>query len=118
MNHLACNSHVFQRHVLTAAHCCDDHEARELRVVAGEHDLNSEDGLEQAVRVDEIQMHQDYNPDTIENDLCVLTLREELEFNRYYRAQIEVYPFMQLCPQLYVGPIMLSTRTVIVAVRA
>ena len=73
----------FQRHILTAAHCCDNHEARELRIVAGEHDLNSDDGLEQAARVDAIRMHEKYDRDTIENDICILTLREELKFNRY-----------------------------------
>ena len=77
------NGSVFQRHILTAAHCCDNHEARELRVVAGEHDLNSEDGLEQAARVDAIRMHERYDRDTIENDLCILTLREELQFDRF-----------------------------------
>ena len=45
--------------------------------------MNSDDGLEQAARVDAIRMHEKYDRDTIENDICILTLREELKFNRY-----------------------------------
>jgi elastase-1 len=72
----------FQNDVLTAAHCCDGFDASDFTVVAGDHNLVNNEGTEQRVGVDKIVIHEDYNSDTIKNDICILKLKSDLELNR------------------------------------
>lgn len=65
--------------ILTAAHCI----RRRLFIRAGEHDLLSEEGSEQEVRVAEIFVHPDYDAETVDNDIALLRLRTPLKLNKY-----------------------------------
>lgn len=72
--------------IVTAAHCCDGQTAKELHVVAGDHNIKTEEGTEQVRNVKHIKMHPDYNSHTIENDICLLELEEPLEMNENVQA--------------------------------
>ena len=46
-----------------------------LRVVAGEHSLSEDSGLEQYRKVDSFSMHPRYNPGTFEDDISLIFVR-------------------------------------------
>ena len=46
----------------------------QVKVVAGEHDLFADEGFEQEAGVARAVMHQEYDPYTFENDICLLSL--------------------------------------------
>lgn len=65
--------------VLTAAHCV----RRRLYIRAGEHDLVSEEGSEQEVRVDKYFTHPDYDAEIVDSDIALLRLRKPLKMTKY-----------------------------------
>lgn len=65
--------------VLTAAHCI----RKRLLVIAGEHDLMSNEGTEQESRVLETFPHPDYNEKTVNNDVALLRLKHPFNFNQH-----------------------------------
>ncbi len=68
--------------VATAAHCVDGYTAEELSVVLGEHHRSvDEGGREVLVRPERIEVHPLFDYFTYENDLAVVTLKEEVEVN-------------------------------------
>lgn len=67
--------------IITAAHCCDGQNAKELHVVAGDHNIKKDEGTEQVRNVKTITIHPDYNSRTIRNDICLLELDEPLTIN-------------------------------------
>jgi secreted trypsin-like serine protease len=64
--------------VVTAAHCVEGTNRRNLRVVAGEHNRNTNEGVEQFVNVARIVRHPQYSPATLENDIALLELSSQL----------------------------------------
>ena len=69
--------------IVTAAHCCDGQSASELKVVAGDHNLEMDEGTEQVVDVSDIIMHPRYSASTITNDICILKLESSMDMNSY-----------------------------------
>lgn len=65
--------------VLTAAHCV----RRRLYIRSGEHDLLLDEGSEQQIRVREIYVHPDYDPETVDNDIALLQLRSPLKMTKF-----------------------------------
>lgn len=65
------------KHILTAAQCVDDQEANRLRVRVGS-TMHASGG--KLLKVAKIILHTDYNAKTLENDIAVLRLQENLEF--------------------------------------
>jgi len=55
--------------------------ASELRIVAGEHNLQAASGDEQVIAVKTINSHPDYNSGTYDNDIAILELDSALTFN-------------------------------------
>ncbi|KAH9495642.1 Ovochymase-1 [Bulinus truncatus] len=74
-------------HVLTAAHCFDRIEDNEptLEVLAGRYlyDLNVPENGNQRVRVKSYHRHEQYNLQSIANDIALLTLATPLVFNTF-----------------------------------
>merc|ERR1711971_779778 len=72
---------VNKKFVLTAAHCWDSRFTN-LRVIVGEHNLC--DGLTneggKVIKVKTATLHPNYNKQTMDNDIAVLELAEELTF--------------------------------------
>ncbi|ELT94885.1 hypothetical protein CAPTEDRAFT_19592 [Capitella teleta] len=72
---------ISSRHVLTAAHCTSGRQAGSIVVGLGEHNrLNpGEEFIDAAVA--EIRQHPDYRPLTIQNDVSLLVLADEITFS-------------------------------------
>ncbi|KAF5290668.1 hypothetical protein FQR65_LT01958 [Abscondita terminalis] len=70
-NHTCGGSIATNYLIVTAAHCVDGRPAEDFAVVAGSNKLN-QDGL--WVRISAIDMHMEWNPNTVANDVAVITL--------------------------------------------
>merc|ERR1712210_345581 len=71
---------VNKKFVVTAAHCWDSRFTN-LRVIVGEHSIC--DGINEGGKVINVKkgtMHPNYNKKTMDNDIAVLELSEELTF--------------------------------------
>merc|ERR1712117_278502 len=71
---------VNKKFVITAAHCYNS-MFTDLRVIVGEHNLC--DGVNEGgkvVKVKKITLHPDYNSRTVDNDIALLELAEDLTF--------------------------------------
>jgi len=79
--HICGGSILSQNKIATAAHCCDGQSASSLRVVAGAHDIGSNEASQQVMSVSRIVMHPSYNGNTINNDGCKLFLSSNLALN-------------------------------------
>lgn len=76
---------ISKRHILTAAHCV--YNRTDLTIARlGEYDLYSEsDGADPIdVRIKRGILHPAYDPNTYENDIAVLRLKNEIEFTSWY----------------------------------
>ncbi|XP_026219557.1 coagulation factor VII [Anabas testudineus] len=60
--------------ILTASHCMENTNAQFLKVVAGEHNTEVNEGTEQRIQVSEIIMHEKYVSRTADNDIALLRL--------------------------------------------
>jgi len=72
---------ALQTHVLTAAHVCRAMSQRSTLAVAGEFELDANDGSEQSIEVESFVRHEGYDDFSYNNDICLVTLAEPLEFN-------------------------------------
>merc|ERR1719290_986623 len=71
---------------ICAGHCVQGEDMDNpdyLRVVAGEHNMDVEEGNEQNIILSKIIQHEDYNPFSISNDVSVLQFSEPLVFNDF-----------------------------------
>merc|ERR1711971_1103229 len=71
---------VNKKFVITAAHCWDSRDT-DLKVIVGEHSIC--DGINEGGKVIKVKTatsHPDYNKQTMDNDIAVLELSEELTF--------------------------------------
>jgi len=82
-----CGASIYDRTTaITAGHCVygDDYDnPTGLQIVAGEHDLFTAEGNEQAVALKQIVLHEDYSPYGTINDISLLKLDGFLSFNDY-----------------------------------
>merc|ERR1712029_1069149 len=77
----SCGGSVLNKdYVLTAAHCCAG-VSSSYSIVAGEYNVDENDGTEQRVEIQKRIRHPDYDSSTVDNDVCVLHLADSLEFN-------------------------------------
>jgi len=60
--------------VVTAGHCCDGMNARELAVSVGSHGLHHFDDGQEDIPVKTVVLHENYDSFTVENDICLLEL--------------------------------------------
>ncbi|CAN9498314.1 unnamed protein product [Ophioblennius macclurei] len=60
--------------ILTASHCLEDIDLQYLKVIAGEHNTEVDEGTEQRLQVDKIIMHEAYEKNTADNDIALLRL--------------------------------------------
>ena len=62
---------ISSEYVLTAAHCCEG-VSHSYQIVAGEHNVDEDDGTEQRMEIKKRIVHEDYDSSNIDNDVCVL----------------------------------------------
>ncbi|XP_046450136.1 trypsin-1-like [Daphnia pulex] len=67
--------------ILDAAHCVDGANIPNLRIVAGEHSLSVESGLEQNRLVTRVATHPRYNSATYEDDISLIFLDAPLDLS-------------------------------------
>ena len=66
---------IDQQHVLTAAQCIEQPiEPTDYKVTVGLHDRNSVIYMEQEIIAEKIWVHEEYNSNTLENDISVIRL--------------------------------------------
>jgi hypothetical protein len=64
---------IYEEYVLTAAHCCSSANVDNIGVVLGVHDKRTIK-FESIRSVSKMIIHENYNADTILNDICLLKL--------------------------------------------
>ncbi|KAM4601682.1 uncharacterized protein ACJ7VT_019731 [Polymixia lowei] len=69
--------------VITAAHCIHGNDLSDLTVVAGEHDLDVEEGTEQRMPISMAIPHERYAPATGDSDIALLCLGRPVALGRY-----------------------------------
>lgn len=69
--------------ILTASHCLQDTDAQFLKVVAGEHDTQVDEGTEQLVQVTQIITHERYVKSTADNDIALLRLASPIVYTPF-----------------------------------
>nr|CAH0113029.1 unnamed protein product [Daphnia galeata] len=78
----SCGGSILDENVIIdAAHCVRGVDVTILRVVAGEHSLRTDSGLEQNRGVTRFVMHENYRPTTFENDISLLFLDAPLDLS-------------------------------------
>merc|ERR1711915_350945 len=82
-----CGASIYNENwAICAGHCVQGEDMGNpdyLRVVAGEHNLDADEGNEQNVVLSKIVQHEDYNSFTISNDISLLQFSEPLVFNDF-----------------------------------
>lgn len=56
------------------------------KIIAGELSIYDESSFEQTRRISDYIIHPDYNSNTVQNDICLLTLDSPLELNDQVKA--------------------------------
>uniref|UniRef100_A0A8C4HB75 Coagulation factor VIIi n=1 Tax=Dicentrarchus labrax TaxID=13489 RepID=A0A8C4HB75_DICLA len=69
--------------VVTAAHCIHGNNPQNLTVVAGEHNLDVEEGTEQRIPVAMAIAHEGYVPETGDSDVALLKLIRSVALDRH-----------------------------------
>ncbi|KAI4891022.1 hypothetical protein NFI96_013879, partial [Prochilodus magdalenae] len=67
--------------IITASHCLEKLLVKFLKIVAGEHDVEVNEGSEQTIEVAEIIMHPDYISATADSDIGLLRLRRPIVYS-------------------------------------
>merc|ERR550534_41399 len=73
---------INKRWILTAAHCFSGSGSHGVKIVAGEHRFNYNEGSEQTVKVIRDIVHPRYGRD-MSNDIALLKLEHDLRFDSY-----------------------------------
>jgi len=76
--------------VLTAAHCCYGNNPNDLVVRVGQHRLNFWDSYQKDIKVGKIIIHEAFDVDTLENDICILHMDEKADNSSYAVGFIDI----------------------------
>ncbi|CAG7827558.1 unnamed protein product, partial [Allacma fusca] len=91
----SCGGSIFNdRWIITAAHCSTGTPST-YQIVAGDHNINQDEGTEQRRQVVRIIRHEKYNGGTYENDIAIMQVDRPFDFNQ----QVGV---VELAPRDYV----------------
>ena len=62
--------------IVTAGHCCDGLGIEEARITVGDYTVEDgdQDGTEQIFKISSMKMHEMFDMDTIDYDVCILTV--------------------------------------------
>jgi len=72
--------------VLSAAHCFHRMSSSDFTFVLGQHRTNRNDGTEQTFSASRIINHENYNDNTISNDITLIKLNKKVQLNNYART--------------------------------
>jgi len=74
---------IGKRWILTAAHCFGRLGIEDVKVRAGEHNLEIAEGTEWSMRVVKVFNHPRYGASNLRNDIALLKLSHDLQFDSY-----------------------------------
>jgi len=78
---------INQLHIVTAAHCINDKQPSDLKVIAGLHHLSSHTKAVQSRKIAKLWMHENYNKDKLQtHDIAVLELDKPLQFDQFVKS--------------------------------
>jgi trypsin len=83
--HYCGGSIVNENYIVTAAHCAQA-AASGYTIVAGEHNLSSNEGSEQSRTVAQIKNHPNYNGNTLSSDIALMRVSQPFQFGQYVAA--------------------------------
>jgi len=84
ITHFCGGSVIAENWVVTAGHCCAGQSPLTMHVTAGDtHSGLLNDEGEQFVNIEKVIQHEDYDAQTISNDICLLKLATALEWTDY-----------------------------------
>ena len=66
---------------MTTANCCQFIGRSEVQVFVGIYELESIDEATQVVGISNVQVHEDYDSNTLINDICLVTLDSQVQVN-------------------------------------
>ncbi|XP_066246548.1 trypsin-1-like [Euwallacea similis] len=74
---------VSKRHVITAAHCVNGFEKKDLSIILGDHDRNSPNRFNniEVRRIRSLRKHEHFDMSTYNNDIAILELDIPVDFN-------------------------------------
>ncbi|XP_076057352.1 trypsin-1-like [Oratosquilla oratoria] len=82
-----CGGSIYDENfVITAGHCVYDEDyynPQSFQIVAGEHNFEEDDGTEQVVEVVQLILHEDFDPESLVNDIALLRLGRPLRMNDF-----------------------------------
>merc|ERR1719247_17460 len=85
-----CGASIYtEDYAICAGHCVDGldmNNPTDLEVVAGDCDKATDEGTEQTVKLSKIIQHEDYNGNTISNDVSLLKFATPLVFDDYVQG--------------------------------
>ena len=66
---------------MTTANCCQFIGRSEVQVFVGIYELENIDEATQVVGISNVQVHEDYESNTLINDICLVTLDSQVQVN-------------------------------------
>jgi secreted trypsin-like serine protease len=84
-SYLCGGSIINNKTILTAAHCTEGTDR--VQVIVGAHSIRIDEDTQQRffVNSSRYRCHFGYNPFTLNNDVCIILLTEEIKFNDFVR---------------------------------
>ena len=66
---------------MTTANCCQFIGRSEVQVFVGIYELENIDEATQVVGISNVQVHEDFDSNTLINDICLVTLDSQVQVN-------------------------------------
>ncbi|XP_024945953.1 transmembrane protease serine 9 [Cephus cinctus] len=76
---------ITRKHLLTAAHCLEGFNTKEIQIVLGDHDRSIKESSTIQRRIKAVHIHENFDTYTFNNDIAVIELDSPVTFNGIIR---------------------------------